>query len=256
MTTSNLLPEVPSTSLVLSIKTMDGVCQRRTPQLMVCVEQPHLSFLTGCGAFECLVCGPKKVHRQVAALAQVVAEQPRARFITLTQAPEAFEPRRQKMADMARWAKKVGIDWNVVWTTERGSQTGMVHIHAIQWGSFVPQGVLQERWGAIADIRAIKSQGTSVAAYMAKGAAVARYMAKGTAQVDYPTVLELNVRRHFRWSRGFFSGRTWEECARLHRRNSSTQGELTWRPGTVEEALQAVEAARLTRPSPDNLPKL
>lgn len=130
----------------------------------------------------------------------------RSRFVTFTNMPPDWQVRRQRMRDLARWARKEGYENEWAWTTEEGSKTGMVHVHACQWGDYIPQADLQDRTGAIVDIRVIKGDAAAVTAYTAKGAgAVTRYLTK-SAQDDYGRWLDLNGGRPLHTSRGFFQG--------------------------------------------------
>jgi transcription elongation factor len=143
------------------------------------------------------------------------------------------------MRDLTRWARALGLGWNVMWTTESNPRLTGCHIHAVQWGSFVAQDVLQDRWGAIVDIRAIKSDTATVANYVAKGAfAASQYLSKATGD-DYPTWLALNGGRGLHWSRGYFHGLTAKEAVKAASRAAGLEGDTVWQqvtdPATVWE---------------------
>lgn len=91
-----------------------------------------------------------------------------------------------------------------IWTTERGAKTGMVHVHAIQTGDYIPQKVLQRLWGGrIVDIRAAHR---GAAGYISKSAAaVAQYVTKGSTG-DLEAALAANGGRLHHWSRGWWDG--------------------------------------------------
>lgn len=91
-----------------------------------------------------------------------------------------------------------------IWTTEVGSVSGMVHVHAIQWGDYIPQRRLQELWGGRrVDVRAAR---VTHSTYISKGAsAVAQYVTKG-ASSSLDEALSLNNGRLHHWSRGFWDG--------------------------------------------------
>lgn len=126
----------------------------------------------------------------------------RPRFITLTEAPANWQQRRGQVRDLARRIREAGYANQWIWTTERGKNTGMIHVHAIQHGDYIPQAVLQSMWGdRIVDIRsAVPGHGE----YISKSAArVAGYIGKsGVADLDQ--ALDLNGGRLHHWSRQFF----------------------------------------------------
>lgn len=231
-----------TTSLDIRNETVDRRCPKRPYDFVVCVQDPSIIVFTGCKAYICDVCGPKKVRKVTRAIswASTVAE--RSRFVTMTQAPEDWQKRRQKMRDMARWAKANDYQWNVAWTTEVGSDTGMIHVHAIHHGSFIPQDVLQDRWGAIVDIRAIKKDNSKVANYIGKGSGkVANYIAK-SGNTHYRDWLNLNGQRPIHWSREFFFGLGVEEVIKISRPIPKPGEELTWRlpfPTEIEREIHA-----------------
>lgn len=110
----------------------------------------------------------------------------------------------------------------------------MVHVHALQWGSFVPQADLQDRWGHIVDIRAVKKSPGAVSNYMAKGAgAVGNYMAK-EATTGFLEWRELNGGRPMRWSRGFFHGLGVQDAIKVARGRQAGHKNYTWVRCSVE----------------------
>lgn len=126
----------------------------------------------------------------------------RPRFITLTNAPEDWQQRRGQVRDLARRLRQRGYETQWIWVTERGSNTGMIHVHAVQHGDYIPQGELQELWGGRrVDIRAASPRHGE---YISKSAAkVAGYISKsGVADLD--AALDLNGGRLHHWSRQFF----------------------------------------------------
>lgn len=96
-----------------------------------------------------------------------------------------------------------------IWTTERGGQTGMWHVHLIQTGDFIPQRVLQDWWGGrIVDIRKAYAP---AGAYISKSAGlVAQYVSKG-GRGDLEAALAVNGGRLHHWSRGWWDGLTVRE---------------------------------------------
>lgn len=154
----------------------------------------------------------------------------RARFVTLTLAPEDWQARRQKMRDLRRYLNRRGIAWEAAWSTEKGSRTGMTHVHALQWGDYVPAAVLNEVWGARTNIKAVETGG--VARYVTKEALrVAGYTVKGSTATPgkgYQDYLDLNGGRPMHWSRGFLHGLD-KRSALTAMKAELSQGEVkTW----------------------------
>lgn len=156
----------------------------------------------------------------------------RVRFLTLTNAPCSWQPRRQKVRDLRRWARdELGAEWEIGWSTEVGSRTGMVHVHGIEHGAQkIPQAALQDRWGAIVDIRAVRTPGAGV--YTVKDALrVAGYTVKG-ATGDHDGLmahLDLNGGRAAHWSRGFLHGLVKRDALAQARAELADGEVLTWR---------------------------
>lgn len=206
------------------------VCPKR-PLWVVCDQDPSLRYPGSCDAYRCGTCGPRKALQAAALAAWGVRHADRARFFTGTLAPEDWQARRQKMRDLRRYLAKRGHKWECAWTTERGSRTGMVHVHGLQHGDYVPQRLLQEIWGARVDIRKIETGG--VARYVTKDALkVAGYTVKGSAAsmgVDRMNAfLDLNGGRPMHWSRGFLHGLTKRDALSALREDLSDGQERTW----------------------------
>lgn len=207
-------PQAPPTSLVpcsesvdeIRVIGADEICPKR-PYVVVADDDPNLRFPASCDAYSCDKCGPRKAQQAAALATWAIRHADRARFVTLTLAPEGWQQRRQKVRDLRRLMRRRGFEWETAWTTEAGEKTGMVHVHALQHGSYVPQRILQEVWGARVDIRKVRTGG--VAQYVTKDALkVAGYVVKRTTAelgglADH---LALNGGRAMHWSRGFLHG--------------------------------------------------
>lgn len=124
------------------------------------------------------------------------------RFITLTNAPDDWQQRRGQVRDLARRLRARGYATEWIWVTERGHKTGMVHVHAVQHGDYIPQAELQDLWGGRrVDIRSAQPRHGE---YISKSAArVASYVSKGGSD-DLEQALGLNGGRLHHWSRRFF----------------------------------------------------
>jgi len=227
----------PATSLDHRNETVHGpLCPRKPSTLIVRVDDPSICFWSGCKSYGCEVCGPRKVRGVTLAVAWQQTRVPLTRLVTLTQAPEDWQKRRQRMRTMSLWVRNKGYSWNVAWTTEKGSETGMVHIHAIQYGSFVPQAELQDRWGSIVDIRAIKNSGQAAAGYLTKESrAAVNYVAKEGSK-SYMQWAQLNGGRPMHFSRGYFGSYGIEEAKKQARAHYSRGEQHEWRVATDSEA--------------------
>ncbi len=235
VSSSESVDETPSD---LRISGSGRLCPRR-PVVVVCDQSPDLRFPASCDRYGCAACGPRKALGTAALAAWAVRRAPRARFVTGTLAPEDWQQRRQKVRDLRRCLRRRGFAWEMAWTTERGSATGMVHVHGLQHGDYVPGAVLNEVWGARTNIQAVKTGG--VAQYVTKDALrVAGYAVKGTsASPDgLHEHLSLNGGRAMHWSRGFLHGLDKREAAAALRAELNASGaERTWhleRPTCLE----------------------
>jgi hypothetical protein len=127
----------------------------------------------------------------------------RVRFITLTRAPEGWQATRDAMRRWLERLRRDGYTMHVLWVVEKGSDTGMKHVHVIQWGDFIPKEVLSASWPhGTTQIEAARA----AVDYLAKG--VLRYVAKGI-DGDPESVedhMNLNGGRAAHWSREFFAG--------------------------------------------------
>lgn len=90
----------------------------------------------------------------------------------------------------------------------------MRHVHALQHGDFVPQAYLQERWGAIVHIEAIRQRQGAAAYALKEAGMVAGYAVKETA-TNLARHLDLNGGRAYHLSRRYFHGRSTREVERL-----------------------------------------
>nr|CRY96544.1 hypothetical protein [uncultured prokaryote] len=240
-------------SLDIYLQTVDEkYCQRRPFYLLVANEDPRKKAVAGCNSYACNICGPKKINQIVGAIAWAQTQRDRSRFITLTQAPQDWDKRRQKMRDLTRWAKSLNKDFEICWTTEVGKQTGMTHVHAVQVGDYIAQAALQERWGSIVDIRAVRRNKKAVAGYISKGAAgaVGKYMTK-QGKEDYSEWLTLNGGRPLHWSRQFFNGLGVDDAIKQSKLNNPDFIKYTWREARVDEELTwmaaQIEAVRTVK---------
>lgn len=166
-----------------------------------------------CKNARCRRCS-RQVSAQTFALARRALEPvDRVRFMTLTQAPEGWEETRQAMKVWNLNLRRRGYANRCLWVVEKGSETGMKHVHAVQWGDYIPKAELSASWAyghtQIEGARAATN-------YLAKG--VVRYVAKGL-DGDSSSIEEhmnLNGGRAAHWSRDFFAGQSRDGYRKAH----------------------------------------
>lgn len=155
-----------------------------------------------CGSGRCSRCGIERARVRARLVTERCRTVTHPRFLTLTNAPDDWQQRRGQVRDLARRLRADGLETQWIWVTERGSNTGMVHVHAIQFGDYIPQAALQDLWGGRrVDIRAATPR---TGEYISKSAGkVASYISKGGSE-DLEEALSLNGGRLHHWSRGFW----------------------------------------------------
>jgi hypothetical protein len=157
-----------------------------------------------CKNARCRRCS-RQVSAQNFALARRALENgpDRVRFITLTRAPEGWEPTRQAFRTWVQNLRRRGYVMHVLFVVEKGEETGMKHIHVIQTGDYIPKAVLSESWPhGMTQIEGARAATN----YLAKG--VVRYVAKGL-DGDGESIeahMNLNGGRAAHWSTEFFAG--------------------------------------------------
>lgn len=159
-----------------------------------------------CDSGRCQTCGVRRARVRAGVITWQQRQHCRSRLITLTNCPEDWQKRRGQVRDLRRRIMAGGRQCEWIWTTERGSKSGMVHVHAIQHGDFIPQAELQSLWGdRIVDVRQVHD----AAKYISKSAAkVAGYIGKeaGNGINGLSIHLGNNGGRLHHWSRQFFGG--------------------------------------------------
>lgn len=197
------------TSLVTNVESVHELCPRR-PGVMVAADEPDLWFPATCRAWACIVCGPRKAKEKAAIVAWAKPE----RFLTFTLAPKDWQVLRKKVRVLKATLRAAGYDCEWAWTVEEGKKTGMRHVHALQHGSFIPQAELQDRWGAIVDIRKINAAAGAGKYALKEARRVAGYASKGAA-AHLERHLALNGGRGIHISRGYLRGLTSPEVWKL-----------------------------------------
>lgn len=176
----------------------------------------EVAWIPSCKNARCPNCS-RRVSARTFALARRVADLEAekggwVRFITLTLAPEGWAETRQAMKSWLVYLRRHGYDMQVLWVAERGSETGMKHVHVVQRGDFIPKRVLEASWPHGSTQIAAARQAASD--YLAKG--VIKYLGKGVdgdgAQIE--AHMNLNGGRAAHWSREFFLGVSRDDFAK------------------------------------------
>lgn len=126
--------------------------------------------------------------------------------MTLTQAPSSWQPLRAKVRKLALTLRTAGYHLEWAWVVELGDKTGMIHVHALQHGDYIPQDELQDAWGRIVHISRIHDV-DQAARYTTKHAAaraVSYTMKQAAWRLDEH--LDLNGGRGVHLSRGYLHG--------------------------------------------------
>lgn len=173
-----------------------------------------------CDSGHCVVCGVTRARVRAAAITWCQRQQDRSRLITLTRCPDDWQTLRGQVRDLRQRIIDVRGRCEWIWTVERGAQTGMKHVHAIQHGTFIKQRELQKMWGdRIVDIRQVHD----ASKYISKSAAlVSGYVGKGASDASgLATHLGLNGGRLHHWSRQFFCGKSIRDAIKLSRQSDA-----------------------------------
>lgn len=133
----------------------------------------------------------------------------------LSQAPADWDKLRQKVRKLRfTLAAKDGLKCDLAWTVERNPKGTGFHIHALQKGDYIPQPLLQDRWGHVVHIQKIRTDPQKVASYATKEALrVAGYTVKGStgSPASIATHLRLNGGRIVHVGKGYLGEWTQEE---------------------------------------------
>lgn len=218
------------TSLDTYAGTVDEIGSAECPRSRINL----INTLTGqvvpgrCRASFCDYCGPVQAWWKSRIISDGGATGAPTRYAVLTNAPADWKVLRQKMRDLRRLLGRRGFAWEQAWTVETGEQTGMRHVNALQKGDFVPQELLQNVWGAIVHIQAIKTAAGGVAGYALKEAQrVAGYSTKNASQADkLQAHLDANGGRLVHLSRGYLGGET--QAVVMERLLAERESEGSW----------------------------
>lgn len=224
-----------ATSLVQYRESVGEICPRK-PMVLVCDQAPDLRFPASCDRYMCEVCGPRKARSKAALMTWAARQARRRRMVTLTHLPTTadgeldWQRARQQVRD---WLRRVRADYpafEMAWAVERNPAGTGFHAHGVQHGQYVPQGVLQERWGGrIVDIRAMRQPAAGV--YAVKEAVrVAGYVMKNGAEsfAGLDEHLRINGHRAAHFTRGFLHGLTSREALAAIAAEQSDGEVRTW----------------------------
>lgn len=178
---------------------------------VVARDDPTLRFPAGCRTWACEVCGPRKAREK----AEIIAWAEPQRFVTLTQAPADWQAVRMKVRRLRHRVATDGYSTEWAWTVEKGSKTGMVHVHALQHGDFLPQSYLQDRWGRIVHVRKVDGHQAAAGYAMKEALTVAGYVLKEARGAQLRSHLDLNGGRGCHLSRRYLHGKRSDEVWRI-----------------------------------------
>lgn len=172
----------------------------KSPYVLICRDKPALRIPRPCGSYKCLCCRPAKVQERARLAAWGASLADKLRFVTLTKAPADWQQARMQVRDLARRLRKAYlVEW--AWAIEENPKKTGYHIHAMQWGDYIPKLRLREMWGGRwIDIRKADCEGTN---YVTKCAKVAGYMSKHIEKH-----LLVNGGRALHFTRGYLHGMT------------------------------------------------
>jgi hypothetical protein len=175
----------------------------------------EIAWSATCGSARCYRCSRMVSARSFALARRAMTEvdSKHVRFLTLTLAPEDWQDVRKRMKDLVQFLRRDrGIRVNWLWVVEEGDLGGMKHIHAVQWGDFIPWRDLLGWWGARVQIEA----SSAAVGYLGKN--VIRYLGKNLDgdREGIEDHMNLNGGRAAHWTRGFFAGLGREDFARQH----------------------------------------
>lgn len=175
------------------------ICPKQ-PYVLVDRADPTKRMPLPCGRYACETCRPAKINERVRVMAFGAAYADRVRMVTLTQLPATWQQARGQVRDFARRVRKAyRFEW--AWAIEENPRLTGYHLHALQWGEYVPQRRLSQLWGGRRVwIDEVKSD---AGGYFLKCAKVGGYMSKHIG-----LHLDINGGRALHMSRGYLHGLT------------------------------------------------
>lgn len=183
-----------------------------------------------CMSYLCPICRQGKIRERVKVMGWGASQADRVRLLTLTMVPTGWQHAREQIRDWVRRVRKA-YRTEMAWAIEVNPKGTGHHMHAIQWGDYLPQHRLQEMWGdRIVDIRPIEAQANG---YVAKCAMVAGYLSK-----EVLGHLEENGGRAVHMTRGYLHGLT----SRQVRKELSTGKKWFLIPATLTEVRESLAA--------------
>lgn len=198
----------------------------KSPWWIVRDDDPTVRFPTGCMAYRCVVCGPRKVRERVKLMQFGIALASWSTFWTLTQLPETWQDARGKMKDFIRRMRK-NNKLELAWSIERNPENTGFHAHALQWGDYISLDEVYQRWGnKWVHLSPIKRDAAS---YSTKCYRVAGYSCKVASEH-----LDLNGGRCVHMTRGYLHGLNAREALKAMSKGHKWHIE----PATIQEAQQ------------------
>jgi len=200
----------------------------KSPFWIVRDDDPSIRFPTGCMAYRCIVCGPRKVRERVRLMQFGISLAGWATFWTLTQLPDTWQAAREKMKGFIRRMRQHNT-LELAWSIEMNPNRTGFHLHALQWGDYIDLGEVHQRWGnKWVHLSPIKRDAAN---YSTKCYRVAGYSCKVAGEH-----LDLNGNRCVHMTRGYLHGLTAREALKALSKGYKWHIE----PATIQEARQLV----------------
>ncbi len=205
--------EAGSTSLDLLRQSVPEVsCESTTHRLLN--TSTGESFPLRCRRQRCVHCAPIEAWWKQMIISHGGRSGAPTKFLTLTRAPADWQALRLKFRKYGHCIRRDYGAFDAAWTVEL-TRSGLPHVHCLVKMPYVPQEALQDRWGSIIDVRAIKGSQVRTAGYVLKEARqVASYGLKGS-QDDLSAHLDLNGGRLVHLTRGYLGGLRQEQVRKL-----------------------------------------
>jgi hypothetical protein len=145
--------------------------------------------------------------------------------------PADFQRARGQTREFIYRLRRDGYDFEMAWAIEQNPKGTGFHAHGVQHGDYIPQRLLQERWGGrIVDVRAMRTPGAGV--YVVKEAQrVVGYVTKGAGAAGYgglPAHLDRNGGRVVHMTGGYLHGLTKRQAVRAIAADFSHGDSRTW----------------------------
>jgi len=180
----------------------------KSSYVLRCRQDPSFIVPAGCRAYRCPVCGSAKVRERVKLMASGARLAWPVRMVRLSLVKPEWQHCRAQLRDWVRRVRKA-YQWEWAWSIEPNPKGTGFHLHALQWGEFVPKKRLEQLWGGrFINIKLVRKTGKEN--YITKCYQIAKYSTK--VNLEH---LELNGGRCVHMSRGYLHGMTSREALKV-----------------------------------------